>query len=407
MTNVRCRHKICCQKRTTSLWSPAMSKTGFRTSYEHEAFSHEKCQSWAHLNRFIAYIADSMFNLNHGSRMHDQSRFEFPPDSTPTQAEPTASSSPLLKTKQTKLHAKYLALSFLHSTITIHAFNAFWLFLMKDTWMTFILIFIKTIRVDSTTLGTNDHHGHLEGSIGYPRPQTLPQNAIGSLRDDVRPDLCQSGLSTLPVGSVATIRVCSSQNSPNPTLEGQIRAKLHVLSARTRVLVLRRSAQTSARAQALPSPCQTLAQAQPRPACQHARLRTPLHIYAPVTMPDARARAHPRPARPHARLHTPVHIDAPVTVPKACACLPAHARSPARARALALRTSARPPVYACAYPRSCPRSCPSTRARLRPNAHGLAPARSIAFSHLLIRTPVHPNVHVVHPIESPDSLTLL
>ncbi|OWM84253.1 hypothetical protein CDL15_Pgr011638 [Punica granatum] len=63
----------------------------------------------------------------------------------------------------------------------------------------------------------NDHHGHLEGSLGYPRPPTLPQNSIGSLRGDVRPDLCQSGLSTLPVRSVATIRVCLSQNSPNPT----------------------------------------------------------------------------------------------------------------------------------------------------------------------------------------------
>ncbi|OWM66814.1 hypothetical protein CDL15_Pgr027002 [Punica granatum] len=75
----------------------------------------------------------------------------------------------------------------------------------------------RTLRVDPTTLGTNDHHGHLEGSLGYPRPPTLPQNSIRSLRGDVRPYLCQSGLSTLPVGSVATIRVCSSQNSPNPT----------------------------------------------------------------------------------------------------------------------------------------------------------------------------------------------
>ncbi|PKI26087.1 hypothetical protein CRG98_049224, partial [Punica granatum] len=63
-----------------------------------------------------------------------------------------------------------------------------------------------TIRVDLTTLGTNDLHGHLEGSLGCPRPPTLPQNSIGILRDDVQPDLCQSGLSTLPVGSVATIR---------------------------------------------------------------------------------------------------------------------------------------------------------------------------------------------------------
>ncbi|PKI74513.1 hypothetical protein CRG98_005090 [Punica granatum] len=74
-----------------------------------------------------------------------------------------------------------------------------------------------TVRVDPATLGTNDHHDHLEGSLGYPRPPTLPQNSIGSLHGDVRPDLCQSGLPTLPVGSIATIRVCSSQNSPNPT----------------------------------------------------------------------------------------------------------------------------------------------------------------------------------------------
>ncbi|PKI61637.1 hypothetical protein CRG98_017968 [Punica granatum] len=59
-----------------------------------------------------------------------------------------------------------------------------------------------TVRVDPTTLGTNDHHGHLEGSLGYPRPPTLPQNSIGSFRGDVRPDLCQSGLSIIPAGSV-------------------------------------------------------------------------------------------------------------------------------------------------------------------------------------------------------------
>ncbi|OWM77836.1 hypothetical protein CDL15_Pgr009383 [Punica granatum] len=60
----------------------------------------------------------------------------------------------------------------------------------------------ETVRVDPTTLGTNDHHGHLEESLGYPRPPTLPQNSIGNLRGDVRPDLCQSGLSTLPFRSV-------------------------------------------------------------------------------------------------------------------------------------------------------------------------------------------------------------
>ncbi|PKI51095.1 hypothetical protein CRG98_028524 [Punica granatum] len=67
--------------------------------------------------------------------------------------------------------------------------------------------FCRTVWVDPTTLGTNDHHGHLEGSLGYPRPPTLPQNSIGSLRGDVRPDLCQSGLSSsrvclVPFGSV-------------------------------------------------------------------------------------------------------------------------------------------------------------------------------------------------------------
>ncbi|PKI78489.1 hypothetical protein CRG98_001129 [Punica granatum] len=50
------------------------------------------------------------------------------------------------------------------------------------------------------TLGANDHHDHLEGSLGYPGPLTLPQNSIGSLRGDVRPDLCQSGLFSVPDG---------------------------------------------------------------------------------------------------------------------------------------------------------------------------------------------------------------
>ncbi|PKI38868.1 hypothetical protein CRG98_040739 [Punica granatum] len=46
----------------------------------------------------------------------------------------------------------------------------------------------RTIRVDPITMGANDHHDHLEGSFGYPGPLTLPQNSIGSLRGDVRPD---------------------------------------------------------------------------------------------------------------------------------------------------------------------------------------------------------------------------
>ncbi|PKI73043.1 hypothetical protein CRG98_006538 [Punica granatum] len=38
---------------------------------------------------------------------------------------------------------------------------------------------------DLITLGVNDHHDHLEGSLGYPGPLTLPQNSTGSLRGDV------------------------------------------------------------------------------------------------------------------------------------------------------------------------------------------------------------------------------
>ncbi|PKI74255.1 hypothetical protein CRG98_005376 [Punica granatum] len=52
----------------------------------------------------------------------------------------------------------------------------------------------RFIRVHPITLGANDHHGHLEGSLGDPEPLTLPQNAIGNLRGDVRLDLCQSDL---------------------------------------------------------------------------------------------------------------------------------------------------------------------------------------------------------------------
>ncbi|OWM63018.1 hypothetical protein CDL15_Pgr026192 [Punica granatum] len=77
-------------------------------------------------------------------------------------------------------------------------------------------------RVDPITLGANDHHGHLEGSLGYLEPLTLPQDSIGSLRDDIRPNLCQSGLFSFQsgllrlfgsvqflVGSVKAIRVCA------------------------------------------------------------------------------------------------------------------------------------------------------------------------------------------------------
>ncbi|OWM82778.1 hypothetical protein CDL15_Pgr008659 [Punica granatum] len=60
----------------------------------------------------------------------------------------------------------------------------------------------RAVRVYPITLGPNDHHSHLRGSVRSQEPLTLPQNSIGSLRGDVRPDLCQSGLSSIPAGSV-------------------------------------------------------------------------------------------------------------------------------------------------------------------------------------------------------------
>ncbi|PKI59957.1 hypothetical protein CRG98_019651 [Punica granatum] len=79
----------------------------------------------------------------------------------------------------------------------------------------------RTVRVDPTTLGTNDHHGHLEGSLGYPRPLTLPQNSIGSLRGDVRPDLCQSGILLKP-GHPRTLIDAFSNRAPRRPIHEQI-----------------------------------------------------------------------------------------------------------------------------------------------------------------------------------------
>ncbi|PKI46716.1 hypothetical protein CRG98_032892 [Punica granatum] len=76
--------------------------------------------------------------------------------------------------------------------------------------------FYRTVWIDPTTLGTNDHHGHLEGSLGYSRSPTLPQNSIGSLRGDVRPDLCQSGLSSIPAGSVWCHSGLFNRKQPKP-----------------------------------------------------------------------------------------------------------------------------------------------------------------------------------------------
>ncbi|PKI72871.1 hypothetical protein CRG98_006739 [Punica granatum] len=73
----------------------------------------------------------------------------------------------------------------------------------------------RTIRVDPINLGAKNHHGHLEGSLGYPGPLTLPQNSIGSLRGDVRLDLCQSGLSRL-FGSIQR-KIAQTRPTKGPT----------------------------------------------------------------------------------------------------------------------------------------------------------------------------------------------
>ncbi|PKI67562.1 hypothetical protein CRG98_012146 [Punica granatum] len=78
---------------------------------------------------------------------------------------------------------------------------------------------IGSLRGDDCTRrpnnsGNNDHHSYLEGSLGYPRPPTLPQNSIGSLRGDVRPDLCQSGLSSIPAGMSGNTWIVVEKNIP-------------------------------------------------------------------------------------------------------------------------------------------------------------------------------------------------
>ncbi|PKI45845.1 hypothetical protein CRG98_033766 [Punica granatum] len=72
----------------------------------------------------------------------------------------------------------------------------------------------RSIQVDLITLGANDYTGHLEGSLEYPEPLTLPQNCIRSLRGDVRPDLCRSGLFSFPPG---LLRLFGLQPKPDPT----------------------------------------------------------------------------------------------------------------------------------------------------------------------------------------------
>ncbi|PKI72910.1 hypothetical protein CRG98_006712 [Punica granatum] len=54
----------------------------------------------------------------------------------------------------------------------------------------------RAVRVDPISLGPNDHHSHLGGSVRSQELLTLSQNSIESFRGDVRPDLCQLGNSS-------------------------------------------------------------------------------------------------------------------------------------------------------------------------------------------------------------------
>ncbi|PKI52410.1 hypothetical protein CRG98_027191 [Punica granatum] len=75
----------------------------------------------------------------------------------------------------------------------------------------------RAVRVDPITLGANDHYSHLRGSVRSQEPLTLPQNSIGSLHGDVRPDLSQSGLFSFQPGLLRLFRSVQGQNSPNLT----------------------------------------------------------------------------------------------------------------------------------------------------------------------------------------------
>ncbi|PKI61612.1 hypothetical protein CRG98_017987 [Punica granatum] len=74
---------------------------------------------------FIAYIADSTFNLNHGPRTHDQSRLELPPDSTPSQVDLVTSRARLgVPSAQLRVHARTLVLHVLRHRLLLACAHA-------------------------------------------------------------------------------------------------------------------------------------------------------------------------------------------------------------------------------------------------------------------------------------------
>ncbi|PKI67615.1 hypothetical protein CRG98_011995 [Punica granatum] len=77
--------------------------------------------------------------------------------------------------------------------------------------------FCRTVRVDPTTLGTNDHHGHLEGPLAIQgrRPcLKIPSGASVATSD---PTCANRVCPPFHSGLFGAIRVCSMENSPNPT----------------------------------------------------------------------------------------------------------------------------------------------------------------------------------------------
>ncbi|PKI71592.1 hypothetical protein CRG98_008000 [Punica granatum] len=74
----------------------------------------------------------------------------------------------------------------------------------------------RAVRVDSITLGPNDHHSHLRGSIRSQELLTLPQNSIGSLHGDIQLDLCQSDLFSFQRG-LCKAKTAQTQPNKGPT----------------------------------------------------------------------------------------------------------------------------------------------------------------------------------------------
>ncbi|PKI67613.1 hypothetical protein CRG98_011993 [Punica granatum] len=74
-----------------------------------------------------------------------------------------------------------------------------------------------TVLVDPTTLGTNDHHGHLEGSLAIQGRRPCLKIPSGASVVTSDPTCANRVYPPFHSGLFGAIRVCSTENSPNPT----------------------------------------------------------------------------------------------------------------------------------------------------------------------------------------------